>query len=188
MEREFYRVERGGESFKKIEGFIADWNAANKARYELMKRYGGSALFGSDSALVGFVFEGDDIPDGWMVTKKSNAPNVYVPNRLTKQGRAAAKELSNPQLRLPGGMQFHWLFADDMWLGASVAGKGFPIHYILYEKFGDDFVLTVPTQGRPKDWEVPTDCKLMKRSEYWLMKEAKEAAKSAELTPKDVSY
>lgn len=165
-------VKRDGESHEKIKSLIEARESAWVARRALMNKYGGSSCYGNDNSILGLVFEGAVVPEGFKRAPGS-VENVYILNKRIKAGKALVKEFGNPDLVVPGAREFHWKFSSSMWMGEHIPGRGFPIAYILFEKFGDEFVLLVPITGRPKNWTAPADCTPMKRSEYWLMKEAK---------------
>jgi hypothetical protein len=168
--------EPGGETDKKIRDFQAKRTTAWNRCVAEMKGLGASnGRLGSRIAAVTFDDSTKVDRTLWKASRKY--PGEYEPNGKTAQGKALAQSFSTPEMTVPGNWEFHALFHEGLGVSTNEAGPrgGFYIRFATYEAIADKLVLSIPLdpEGKP-GFPVPADCKQLKMSEYFALKEGVE--------------
>jgi hypothetical protein len=172
--------EPGGETDKKIRDFQSKRTAAWNRCVNEMKRLGASnGRLGS--RIVAVTFDDPTKVNSVLWKASRKYPGEYEPNGKTAQGKELARGFSTPEMTIPGNWEFHALFdPKDSFVSTNQAGPrgGFYIRFANYETIADKLVLSIPLnpEGKP-GFPVPADCKQLKMSEYFALKEGAEAVK-----------
>lgn len=175
--RTYYAAKVGGKSHEICEQIIKDRDAAQKARMKYLKSKGNDVvnLWASESCVHALIVKPGKIPVGWRrsseIHRKHVAPDGGVFAVPDGKQRATYKALKQELRNIPS-LPDCWSFTSR--LGYAGQLHGMSMMLCSFEKIGDTFVLSVPDRGNSdpeKNKFVPPDCKELKMSEYWAMKE-----------------
>lgn len=143
-----------GKSLEAIEAWASKSIEANRRRSAYREETGAKGFWGTRSTVSGILLDpSDQVPDGFKASREGQ--RVFVPDRRTKIGKQRTielRKLTEPRLCFSG------IFID-----------GRTMHWPGCEKRGDIWIIIQFEKMPP-----PQDAILMKRSEYWAMKEAEE--------------
>ena len=123
--------------------------------------------------------EGSTPPDSVRTTKKH--PNMWAPNPRTASGKALLARLAAcpPEKRTFTSTLFEGVEGSREVAGGFVVGRGerggFIVVGVSFEKLGDDWILWVPRSEEGSPSPTPPDAEPLKKSDYWLRREALEA-------------
>lgn len=170
-ERRYYLAAENDEEI--VKAFFVGRDAAFAAAREIAAKHGGAAVTQGWS-MAGVVFDGE-VPAGWRrVDSTADGKPYYLPERRTKAGKEAHKEISS--IRIPGASELHSKFSKDGGMfGEAGPNGGYYILYITAEVIGGKCIIHVPEK---MDFHPPTS-RLLKHSEYWQIGEEAKAAKAA---------
>lgn len=165
MEYKLYKV-TGGSVKAAVETFQKEHAVAQKKLQELCKPVGADGAWGGPRSNEGLTFPGAP-PDGWKLTNRKGA--CYMPKGKTPEVVELREKIRDAAI--PTARRFQELVTGkDNWFGFM---DGLGIHLLLFEIIGKTTVLKVPDcdGGDYKDWVPPEECKPLKMSEYWKLKE-----------------
>jgi len=162
-----------GKSLDIIQDYLRLATAHREHMLAIKERIGAEGVFEvpGDNLIVGFSFVGD-LPEGLRWDKRVSG--MAVPDRRLKVGKALAKEMAEHPC--PTSWEFTGkMIGGTKRLGPNRFGSGDIMGFAGYEVIGDRYIISVP-HAKGKEPTTPHDATPLKRSEYWALKEAAEAA------------
>jgi hypothetical protein len=191
-EYDYYIPDEGGPTHKLIVEFVNERLKAHAARKAFQDEFEADGTYGTESHFDGIVYKaGSNKSSGlrsgaWRSDKNASTSelHVYVPNKRTPEGKAMAKRMASPEYVYPGAMNFHasvFPIADSFGIHIGPGDRGgIRVAFATFEILDGKYILAVPRKyGSEKEVTPGEDCKPLKQSEYWAMKEAAEQQKAA---------
>lgn len=181
--RTLFLAIKGGQSDQIVRKLEADRKSAQASRIKYLKSKGKNVLnlWGSDGGIYALIVKEGKMPLGWRrdsrLERKHCAPKggmFAVPDGKQKETYKAFRDELRALPSLPGWMQF----SNRIGVGCQLHGMS--MLFATFERVGDVTVLSIPMRGessRKQPEFVPPDCKPLKWSEYFEMKEKLEEKK-----------
>jgi hypothetical protein len=160
-EYNYYLILPGTDYEKVTKDFIETSAAKWAEREAVMKKYGATRVLQNHSALLGFEYEDrEKVPAGFHRNLKYGT-NVYVPNKRSKEGKEAAKEMALP---IPTSLEYHLTLCSNSgqkeWptgiVQGPARGSGFRVRFCTFQQTKmKQLVLCVPTDGDGEKGWIP---------------------------------
>lgn len=159
-----------GRSLAAVLEWVEARKAQRKAWREFGERHGSKDLWMYSSSftgdrLAGLIFPAGMAPKHWKTKTDRKTGCVFsVPDRRTKEGKAIDRELNDLPIVVPSDDAGTEFFSEGRMFSSGI------------RRLGDQWIIE-----SHRDAPAPPDARLLKKSEYWAMKEADDAAKSKEV-------
>ena len=163
----------GGESLRLTVGFFERYTQHNREMVKISRAFGAVSEFARGATVCGFVFpEGTELPHALRLSKTMHHPRSIVgePNLRRKAGKELRKALSAGE-RFSASAYGFVIGVEALWWGGYISDP-------WARKLGDAYVIDVPHKPG-EDPVVPDGATRLKMSEYWVMREADNAAEKA---------
>lgn len=157
MERKYFLVLPSGKSAEIVKIISDEHKAAHDQAQKILDECGGSGFYRNSTRVTGIIFE-QAPTHGWL--KKDG---YYSPDRRTASGKKLWRNISS--VKFPDSIRFNSLLGAD-WV--IVEGNKFGLASL--EHIGGDAIIGIPVSDKG-EYFIPPDCKLLKMSEYYALKE-----------------
>jgi hypothetical protein len=167
-----FLVLKGGETDKIITSILAQKQVSHDAAVAFCNRYGADSYLGSNGGgnLYGLVFpHGATIPEG-LIKKTKQGHTYYVAGKRGDRAKAIRAEIE----ALPTciNASFNGLGAQ---IGCELTVYGNIMRSAYCDQIGDDTIVLIPNNPDTNEPDIkegyPKDCKQLRLSEYYGMKE-----------------